>query len=917
MTATHDALAETIPLRFELNGREVEALVAPGARLLDVLRGKFDAISPKNGCQPLGQCGCCTVLVNGRPMVSCVVPAEKADGKSVITLEGFDQDEAKLLAECFHAAGGLQCGFCIPGIAVRAKAIVDKNPECTRDEIRRGLMPHLCRCTGYKKIEDAIELYRDARTGARRPEFDTSGKVGTGLPRYLGQDFVLGRKRYVDDIKVDGMLHGALRFSDHPRAKVLRVDIAAALEVPGVVRVATAADVPGRRVQGLIYKDWPVLVAEGETVNCQGDVLAAVAAETPEAARAAADAVVVEYEVLPPVHDMVEAAKPGSPVVHPVLHPEGNVLSEAVIRRGEGDFEEALAACAHVVHETFETQRIEHLFLEPESALAIPAAWFDSHPPTRPSNGSRSPLPRYGWFEGPSNPACKLHLLSQSQGVFDDRRQVASLLGLADEEVQVELLSNGGGFGGKEDLSVQGQAALLAHLAQRPVKITLSRLESVRLHPKRHPLRMEYWLGCDERGVLKAVKARMIGDTGAYASVGTKVLERAAGHACGPYRVPHVDVRAVCVYTNNVPCGAMRGFGVNQAAWGVEQCLDLLAERVGVDRWTMRYQNALEDGDFFSTGQRLEGGVGLKKTLEAVKEQFLAAKHAGIACGIKNTGIGNGMPDSGEAVVRVERWDDGAPGIAIHSGFTEMGQGLLTIMIQALCEVAPVDSQRVRVVIDTSHPTPCGMTTASRATVLAGHAVRLAGEKLAADLAGSPLEALVGESYMGEWTYDETVPLGTLRGKDGGPPKTHLAFSYATQVAIMDDEGNLAKIIAAHDVGRVMNRLACEGQIEGSIHMGMGYALTEDCPSEGGELQVKDLRTFGVLRAHQMPEMEVILVEEPDPNGPWGAKGVGEIGLVPTAPAIAGALRTFDGVLRTKLPMKDTELGARLFAGKA
>jgi xanthine dehydrogenase molybdenum-binding subunit len=438
------------------------------------------------------------------------------------------------------------------------------------------------------------------------------------------------------------------------------------------------------------------------------------------------------------------------------------------------------------------------------------------------------------------------------------------------------------------------------------------------MHPKRHPIWMEYWMGVDAKGNIQAVKARMIGDTGAYASVGTKVLERAAGHACGPYRTPNVDVEALCVYTNNVPCGAMRGFGVNQAAWAVEQCLDLLAAKVGLDRWTIRYQNALEIGDTFSTGQVLEGGVGLKKTLEAVKDQFFAAKHAGIACGIKNTGIGNGMPDAGEAEAVVEMWDDGAPGIALYSGFTEMGQGLLTIMIQALCEVAPVDPKRVRVLIDTSRPTPCGMTTASRATVLACHAVKLAGEKLAAELAGgASLASLVGRMFRGEWVYDQTVPLGRKVGKDGGPPKTHLAFSYATQVVILDDEGNLEKVIAAHDVGRVVNRTTCEGQIEGSIHMGLGYALTEDCPSENSHLTFKDLRTFGVLRAHHMPPVEVILVEVPDPNGPWGAKGVGEIGLVPTAPAVAGAMRSFDGVLRTKLPMADSWMTERVLKGLA
>lgn len=901
MTVSANSPAQTEALSFVLNGREVEAQVSPEAKLLDVLREQFDVVSPKNGCQPLGQCGCCTVLMDGRPMISCVVPAKRAAGKSILTLEGFSLDEAELLADAFHAAGGLQCGFCIPGIAVRAKALVDKKPDCNIDDIQRALMPHLCRCTGYKKIENAIALFRDAKAGNATIEKDTTGKVGGSLPRYLGKEFVLGRKRYIDDIKVEGMLHGAVRFTDHPRATVKRIDTSAAEAMPGVHRVATYRDIPGERHQGLIYRDWPVFIAEGEVTHCEGDALAAVAADTPEIAHAAAALVEIEYDVLDPIHDPLEAMQDGAPVVHPDIHPEGNVLSVSRIKLGAEEIDDAFAECAHVVEHTFETQRIEHMFLEPEAALAIPRSWFARHVPNGADNGLR-----YHHFDGPTAGTVDLHVLSQGQGVFDDRRQIASMLGLGEDKVQVELISNGGAFGGKEDLSIQGHAALLAHLADAPVKITLSRMESVRLHPKRHPIRMEYKVGCDAGGTLKAIRARMVGDTGAYASVGTKVVERAAGHACGPYRVANVDVLAHCVMTNNVPCGAMRGFGVNQAAWGIEQCLDLLADKAGLDFWEIRYKNALENGDTFSTGQVLAGGVGLKKTLEAVKDAFYSAKNVGIACGIKNTGIGNGMPDAGEAEVTVERWSDGAPGMTIYTGFTEMGQGLLTVLVQSLCETASVDPARVRVIIDTSRPTPCGMTTASRATVLGCHAVAAAGKELASALEQESLDSLVGRTFRGEWVYDETVPLGQAKGKDGGPPKTHLAFSYATQVVILDDNGKVARVVAAHDVGRTVNRMACEGQIEGSVHMGLGYALTEDCPSEGSRLQVKDLRTFGVLRAHQTPEIEVILVEEPDPNGPWGAKGVGEIGLVPTAPAVAGALRRYDGVLRTKLPMRDS-----------
>lgn len=911
LTAADLKNTSTKQIEFELNGKTVTAQVTEDSTLLDVLRDQFGIISPKNGCQPLGQCGCCTVLVNGRAMVSCVQKATRAEGKSVTTLEGFEDEDRKLLADSFVVSGGLQCGFCIPGIAVRAKALIEKSPEPTRDDIKRALLPHLCRCTGYKKIEDAIDTYAKAKRGEALPEFDWSGKVGGSLPKYQGSELVLGEKQYVDDIRLTGMIYGALRFADHPRAIVKKIDASAVLDIPGVHGVYTAKDVPGERYQGLIYKDWPLFVAEGEKTHCEGDVIAAVAADTQELARKAAALIDIEYEVLEAVDDPREAIKPGAPIVHEDTHPESNLLSTAKINRGD-DVEQALANSAHVIHESFETQRIEHLFLEPEACIAIPGKWFGENPPPA-ENGCCSKL-RYGAFEGPEG-GSDLHVLSQSQGVFDDRRQIASLLGLTLDNVTVELVSNGGGFGGKEDLSIQGQTALLSWLTGKPVKITLTRMESVRLHPKRHPIWMEYWVGCDAEGNLTAVKSRMIGDTGAFASVGTKVLERAGGHACGPYKVPNVDVEAHCVYTNNVPCGAMRGFGVNQAAWGIEQIMDLLADKVGIDKWEIRWRNALDVGDTFCTGQVLTKSVGLKKTLLAVKDQFKAAKYAGIACGIKNVGIGNGMPDGGEAVIRVQKFDDGKPGIVINSGFTEMGQGLLTILIQSLCEIVPVDPRRVQVRIDTTKPTPCGMTTASRATVLGGNAVIEAAKQFAAALgddanpngtgyvAESALEKLVGQSWLGKWEQNDTVPLGSLRGKDGGPIKTHLSYGFATQVAILDDEGKLQKVIAAHDVGKVMNKLTVEGQIEGSVHMGLGYALTEDCPSEGARLQVKDLRTFGVLRANEMPEVEVLCIEEHEPDGPFGAKGVGEIGLVPTAPAVAGARRAFDGVFRTKLPM--------------
>jgi xanthine dehydrogenase molybdenum-binding subunit len=744
------------------------------------------------------------------------------------------------------------------------------------------------------------------------PDADWSGRIGTSLPRQDAGRYVLGEQPFVDDLRVPGMLHGALLFSAHPRARVLSIDVADAVRQPGVVRILTASDVPGERYQGLIYRDWPLFVAEGETTHCIGDVLAAAVADTNRHARAALRHVRVEYEPLAGVFSPEAALAAGAPRVHP---DHDNLLSRSVIVRG--DVDAALASSAFVESRTFTTQRIEHAFLEPESCLAVPRR--DSGFAVRGSGGEAggiTPDPKLQSsndelrFASPESqaPSPEIEVFSQGQGVFDDRRQIASALGLGDEAVKVTLVSNGGAFGGKEDLSIQGQTALMAWLTGHPVKTTLSRDESIRLHPKRHPMTLEYSVGCDGEGRLTALRARIVGDKGAFASVGTKVLERAAGHAAGPYKVPAVDIESLAVYTNNLPCGAMRGFGANQAAFAIESMLDILAERAGIDAWEIRWRNALDAGDTFCTGQVLERAVGLKDTLLAVREAYDGSPRAGIACGIKNVGIGNGMPEAGQAVVEVE----GGDRVVIHTGFTEMGQGFYTAMAQCLCDITGIDPRVVRTEVDTSYPTPCGMTTASRATVLGGRAVQDAARRLKADLdSGATLASLAGRRYEGEYRAPDTTALGT----EAGRPRTHLTYGFATQVCLLDAHGRVERVVAAHDVGRVINRHLVEGQIEGAVHMGLGYALTEDLPLVDGVPESFKLRSLGLIRARDMPEVTVILVESDDPDGPFGAKGVGEIGLVPTAGAVANALARFDGVRRYALPMRDSAAG-RAMAGR-
>ena len=865
-------------VEFTLNGEKRQVEPAEGESLLTTLRERCDTTSPKDGCSPQGQCGCCLALIDGKPKVTCATPTAKAAGKEIITLEGISDEERELTAKAFVAAAGLQCGFCIPGIALRAKHLIDKNPDPTRAEIAKAIDVHLCRCTGYVKIVDAIELLAKARRGEPIPEPVTDGGVGKSLQRYQGLDLVLGERPYVADMKREGMLYGVLVLSDHARARVVSIDTSKAEALPGVHAVATAADVPGERWYGLLYADWPGFVAIGEEVRCVGDVVAAVAAEDLFTAEAAAALIEVEYEVLEAVLDPERSIEAGAPQVNPT---KPNAMGHSLIARG--DVDEALAGSTHQVSGTFRTQRIEHLFLEPECALAEPL------------------------------PDGKLALYTQGQGIFDDRRQVAGFLAMAEEDLYVELVPNGGAFGGKEDMSVQSQTALLAKMTGRPVRTTLTREQSIRLHPKRHPITMHYEVGCDAEGHLTAIRARMIGDTGAYASVGAKVLERAAGHACGPYRVENVHVEATSAYTNNPPCGAMRGFGANQSNFALESCLDMLAEKAGVDRWQIRRQNAVKVGDIFSTGQILEKSVGIIKTLEAVKDIYYeatkAGKSVGIACGIKNTGIGNGVEEWGKCRLVVEEDQT----VSLYNGYTEMGQGLLTVLTQFAVEVTGLPASVFRPKVDSTFALGCGQTTGSRATLFGGRAVQSAAEKLRAALdEGKALGDLIGEVFAADIVINDTTGLGA----DVPHPKTHTSFGYATQICILDGDGKIERFIAAHDVGRAVNPALCEGQIEGAVHMGLGFALTEELPCEDGMPVTFKLREIGVLRARDMPEVEVILIEEPEPEGPFGAKGVGEIGLVPTAGAVAGALAAHDGIRRMTLPMKDSPAAKAMSVGK-
>ena len=847
-------------VEFILNGAPV-TVRSDHPHLLAALREELGVTSPKDGCSPQGQCGCCTVMIDGKVQISCTYSLDKVVGRTVTTLEGVDAVERTRFADAFAACGGLQCGFCIPGIVMRAKAQIDKKgATLERDDMARHLGAHLCRCTGYVKVLDAIEAV------AKGTPVDPvlPGGIGTSGAKYEAAELTLGDRGYVDDMRVPGMLHGALHLTEHVRADIVGIDTMAAVAAPGVVAVYTAADIPGAQYVGIIYKDWPVFIGEGQRTSYAGDVLAIVIAETKQQARTAATLVQVEYDVHRPIVDPVAAID--DPEVA-VFGTKDNVLS--VSQYGRGDVDDAFAVSAHVVHEVFHTQRVEHAFLEPESTLAVPG-----------DDGT-------------------LHVYSGGQGVWDDRDQIAAILALGTDRVTVELVSNGGAFGGKEDMSNQGQTAMAAWLLQRPVKCTLSREESFLIHAKRHPIRLEYWAGCDAEGHLTALRVRGIGDSGSYASVGMKVLERAAGHASGPYRVPNIDVHCTAVRTNNPVCGAFRGFGANQAQFAMEGVMDRLAEQAGISGWEMRKRNVIHPGEVWGPGQIMDdGAAGAEECLDRAKPHIDAAlaagKAVGMGLGLKNSGLGNGLREVCAAVVRF-RSHDGK--VEVRHGFTEMGQGVHTVALQTAVTELGIDPSRIEVIVDTTRQLGFGQTTGSRGTLMTAASVQNAClVALAADCAPDV-------DHYAEHVVDWTQKLGDPAVPN---PTIHSAFGYAAQIVVADREtGAIEKVVAIHDVGRAVNPRLCEGQIEGSVHMGLGYALTEDFPSdERGFPTNMTLRSLGILRPKDVPPIEVELVEVPQPKSAYGIKGVGEIGLVPTSGAVAAALHMVDGVWRNTLPMR-------------
>lgn len=846
---------------FIVNGQTIKT--TEEVNLLDFLRDDLGLISVKDGCKE-GACGTCTILVDGKAVKSCILTTKKAVGKEITTIEGFTDREKEVFAYAFTECGAVQCGFCIPGMVVAAKALFLKTLDPTKEEVKKALVGNICRCTGYVKIEEAIMLAAKIfRENIQVEKRECKGLIGTNVHRVDAAAKTLGTAKYAEDYKVEGMYYGSAVRSKYPRAKVLSIDYSEALKLEGVLGVLTAADVPGKNNIGHLefISDWDGLIPVGGITRYIGDSVALVAAKDKKTLEEAKKLVKVEYEELPGLFTPEEAMADGAPLIH---SKPNNILVKEVLKRGNS--EEAIKNSKYVVTNTYYTPATEHAYLEPESALAIPT-----------EDGG-------------------IKLFTSSQSIFDEQREVSRFLGLDRDKVRVTAAYVGGGFGGKEDMTVQHHSALLAYVLKKPVQVTLSRQESIYVSTKRHAMKIEMTTACDENGKLTAMKAKILADTGAYASLGGPVLQRACTHAAGPYNYQNIDIEGIAVYTNNTPAGAFRGFGVTQSAFAIEANINQLAELTGLSPWEIRYRNAIRPGQELPNGQIADEGTALVETLEAVKEVYENSKIAGIACAMKNAGIGVGLPDIGRCRLTVEGGK-----VKVRTSAACIGQGIATVCLQMVCQTTGLTTDDVIVEAPDTHVTPnSGTTTASRQTVFTGEATKKAALELKKELESKTLVELEGWDH-----YAEYSGITDKMGSDKKNPVSHVAYGYATQVVVLNEAGKVTNVVAAHDVGRAVNPRALEGQIEGGVVMGLGFALTEVMPIVKGVPQVK-FGTLGLFRATNTPDIKPIIVEKNKADLAYGAKGVGEITVIPTAPAVQNAYYKYDGVFRTSLPLEKT-----------
>jgi len=920
-------------ISLTVNNKSYTLPAKPGETLAIMLRERLHLTGTKIGCDE-AECGACTVLVNGEPMLSCVYPAERANGKTIITVEGLAErvhEVMKLhpIQEAFVEHGAVQCGFCIPGQIMTAFALLKRNPDPTQEELREALKDTLCRCAGYPMIEKAIlAAAHTLRTGEPLPlpqipaSIHHKAIVGHKHLRPDAVDKVTGDAIFTDDLHFEGMLHAKARRAMVPHAILKRLDVTKARALEGVAAILTAEDIPGEQNHGLVIFDWPALVGVGQKVRYIGDTIAIVAAETPEIAEEAAALIEAEFEILPVVTNPVQALEPSAPKIHE----NGNLLKHIKVRKG--DVELGFMDADIVLEHTYHTQTTDHAFMEPECSIAVPT------------------------------PDGRMEIYVGSQIPYQDRSQVARVMGWDESRVRIVGQNMGGGFGGKEDIAGQIHATMLANATQRPVKLLYSRHESLLAHPKRHATQIKVKVGAKKDGRIIAIQTELYGDTGAYASLGEKVMTRATTHSAGPYDVAHVRADCYAMYTNNPPSGAFRGFGVTQSAFAIESMIDTLAEELDLDPVEIRKMNALHVGSVTNTGQLLDESVGLVECLERTEKEIYRlqadpftprvdptqphlVRAWGIAAAYKNTGLGGGAPDISGA--EIELYENGK--FEIRSSSAEMGQGLVAVMQMIVAEEMAVNPRQVQVlVMDTDLAPNGGPTTASRQTYITGNASRYAAITLR-----NAIAAFLAEKYDiqpdlikfndgfahvngHKMTYAEIARAMKASGQEPRAlyeyeaPKTqplgmggdmHFAYSYGVQAAEVEvntftGEVKVLKVVSANDVGMAVNPLGLQGQVEGGVMMGLGYCLTEEFIVKDGYVVTDQLARYRIPGIKLTPEITALIVEHPTAEGPYGAKGVGEISSIPTTPAITNAIYNAVGVRIDRTPVDQEVIAENL-----
>lgn len=898
-------------ISFVLNGSREEIEVDTHRRLIDVLREDFRLTGTKEGCGH-GDCGACMVLVDGEPVNSCLVQARKVDGKSVVTIEGIAADgQLHAIQRAFVDVGAVQCGYCTPGMIIAAKAILDANPEPTREQIIRGLSRNLCRCTGYVRIVQAVERAAALINGRALPAAEERGAVGASIRRLDVIDKVTGRTKYAGDWFLNGMLHAKVLRSSQRHARIVSTDTSEAKKLEGVAGVFTAADVPGSNQIGMVIKDEALLA--DDRVRWYGDPIALVAASTEDIARRAVSLIRVEYEPLEPVTDRWQAQEEKTIK----LFEGGNLLptfEPRIIQKG--DVEAGFAKADAVVDGTFTTPFIEHAYLEPETGVGF----LDE--------------------EG------RVTVGVATQSIYEDREAIASVLGIDVSGVRVFQTASGGAFGGKYDSHIACLVGLLVYKLRRPVRLVYSRTESFLASGKRHPFHMRYRVGATRDGKLTAVSADLVADTGAYAKFGPIVLLVAPLHATGPYYVPNVLIQGKAAFTNNPYGSAMRGFGTPQVHFAIESQMDMLAEALGMDPLELRYRNALEEGAETATCQRLGVSTPLKETIEAVRPYYRKAvaqarlvnqascgklrRGVGVACGWFGVGK-TGFKDTADAAA--ELGDDGR--ICLLTGASDGGQGNSTALVQIAAEEIGVPVESIVLVrADTAATPNAEATCASRTIYSSGTAVKEAAGKLRkalldaasrfleepvdtlrmgdgfvfsvtdpsarvsfSELAATAHEAGLPLSFQGHFVPD--VNLDPVTGR-GTPFPIWVYATHLAEVEVNVETGDVRvlRVVAAHDVGRAINPQGVMSQIEGGVVMSLGFTLKE----EFVPTRTRTLGDYKIPTVDDAPEIISLLVEVPDPSAPFGAKGIGEIPLLPVTGAITNAIYNACGARIYDLP---------------